>query len=142
MERLTIPARFSLEASCEMGRHKSSLRELGWSAGNSPNPWKQGSAKRVVRALDYSSVECDYAKDVVSVSEEVPIADRAWEDRLQQLQHDGAHPLHNDGIITAFATPVHPLSLRLTYAPPMDTIPFIGSCLDQLRVGKFTVITA
>ena len=42
-----------------MGRHRSTLRDLGWSAGNSPNPWKHGSAKRVVRALDYGSIEAD-----------------------------------------------------------------------------------
>ena len=39
-----------------MGRHRSSLRDLGWGVSNSPNPWKQGSAKRVVRALDMSNV--------------------------------------------------------------------------------------
>ncbi|EOD28250.1 hypothetical protein EMIHUDRAFT_254110, partial [Emiliania huxleyi CCMP1516] len=43
----------------QMGRHRSTLRDLGWSAGNSPNPWKHGSAKRVVRALDYGSIEVD-----------------------------------------------------------------------------------
>ena len=35
-----------------MGRHRSSLRDLGWGVSNSPNPWKQGSAKRVVRTKD------------------------------------------------------------------------------------------
>mgnify|MGYP001486044142 CR=1 FL=1 len=42
-----------------MGRHRSSLRDLGWGVSNSPNPWKQGSAKRVVRTLDYSNAEVD-----------------------------------------------------------------------------------
>lgn len=40
-----------------MGRHRSTLRELGWGISNSPNPFKQGSAKRVVRTLDYSAAE-------------------------------------------------------------------------------------
>ncbi|KAL3893845.1 MAG: hypothetical protein SGPRY_013978, partial [Prymnesium sp.] len=76
----------------EMGRHKSTLRDLGWSACNSPNPWKQGSAKRVVRTLDYSHVEVDPAKD--RAPPEAPVqADRDWEDRLQQLQHDGRQQL-------------------------------------------------
>jgi chromosome segregation ATPase len=44
-----------------MGRHRSTLRELGWGLSNSPNPWKQGSAKRVVRTLDYSAAEVDEA---------------------------------------------------------------------------------
>ena len=72
-----------------MGRHKSSLRELGWAANNSPNPWKQGSAKRVVRTLDYSNVDCESTKERTVVEPAAP-ADRAWEDRLQQLQQDGA----------------------------------------------------
>ena len=33
------------------GRHRSSLRDLGLSGANSPNPYKHGSAKRVVRVL-------------------------------------------------------------------------------------------
>ncbi len=40
-----------------MGRHRSTLKELGLGANNSPNPWKHGSAKRVVRALDYGTAE-------------------------------------------------------------------------------------
>ena len=39
------------------GRHRSSLRDLGLSGANSPNPYKHGSAKRVVRVLDYSGSE-------------------------------------------------------------------------------------
>jgi hypothetical protein len=42
-----------------MGRHRSSLRDLGWGVSNSPNPWKQGSAKRVVRGIDFSNVQED-----------------------------------------------------------------------------------
>ncbi|KAL1507667.1 hypothetical protein AB1Y20_007283 [Prymnesium parvum] len=84
-----------------MGRHKSSLRELGWSAANSsPNPWKQGSAKRVVRTLDYSNVECEPVRVTKETSAPAPApapamqpTDRAWEDRLQQLQHDGRQQL-------------------------------------------------
>ena len=38
-----------------MGRHRSTLASLT----NSPNPWKHGSAKRVVRALDYSNVDVE-----------------------------------------------------------------------------------
>ena len=49
-----------------MGRHKSSLRELGWAASNSPNPWKHGSAKRVVRTLDYSNIECEAPKENIA----------------------------------------------------------------------------
>ena len=76
--------------STEMGRHKSSLRELGWGVSNSPNPWKQGSAKRVVRTLDYSNVECEAEKEIrPAVAEPAVPTDRAWEDRLQQLQQDG-----------------------------------------------------
>lgn len=40
-----------------MGRHRGAFRDLGWGVSNSPNPWKQGSAKRVVRALDLSNVQ-------------------------------------------------------------------------------------
>ena len=72
-----------------MGRHKSSLRELGWGVSNSPNPWKQGSAKRVVRTLDYSNVDCEVEKEIRPTVAEPAVPDRAWEDRLQQLQHDG-----------------------------------------------------
>ena len=49
-----------------MGRHRSTLRELGWGVSNSPNPWKQGSAKRVVRTLDYSQAELDDLTALVS----------------------------------------------------------------------------
>ena len=65
-----------------MGRHRSTLRELGWGVSNSPNPWKQGSAKRVVRTLDYSQAEIDEP-----VTE--PIANQENE-KLNQLQQDGA----------------------------------------------------
>ena len=42
-----------------MGRHRSTLRDLGWGVSNSPNPWKQGTAKRVVRTLDYGGIEVE-----------------------------------------------------------------------------------
>ena len=69
-----------------MGRHRSTLRELGWGVSNSPNPWKQGSAKRVVRTLDYSQAELDEpaAVDAAAASANV-------DDKLAQLQQDGAH---------------------------------------------------
>eukprot|EP00962_Isochrysis_galbana_P057456 scaffold29823_cov129-Isochrysis_galbana.AAC.5 len=50
-----------------MGRHRSTLRDLGWATSNSPNPWKLGSAKRIVRALDYGSID---------VEEQGPCVDR------------------------------------------------------------------
>ena len=68
-----------------MGRHRSSLRDLGWGISNSPNPWKQGSAKRVVRALDYSNVHEDAAEAVPAP------AIHAWEGGQEndpRLQHD------------------------------------------------------
>ena len=74
-----------------MGRHRSTLRDLGWNASNSPNPWKQGSAKRVVRTLDYSNVEVDEVSHVEPPA--AAPAERNWEDRMQQLQSDGATSL-------------------------------------------------
>ena len=76
-----------------MGRHRSTLRELGWGASNSPNPWKQGSAKRVVRTLDYSNVdiEADAAAEAAMAPDPSGRGEpeHAWEDRLQALQQDG-----------------------------------------------------
>ena len=77
-------------AASSMGRHRSTLRELGWGVSNSPNPWKQGSAKRVVRTLDYSNVEVDDPPKEEEPAQPDAQADRGWDDRLQQLQHDGA----------------------------------------------------
>ena len=68
-----------------MGRHRSTLRELGWGVSNSPNPWKQGSAKRVVRTLDYSQADMDEPPPAAA---EPPPAER--DEKLQQLQQDGA----------------------------------------------------
>lgn len=82
-----------------MGRHRSTLRDLGWSSSNSPNPWKQGSAKRVVRALDYSTVENEEARN----AEAAASGDRSWENRMQQLQHDGALLLHTQPLIPSQA---------------------------------------
>lgn len=89
-----------------MGRHRSTLRDLGWGTSNSPNPWKQGSAKRVVRTLDYSQAEVD---DALPVPEEVlvPAEDPRpaagftaafeqtanFDERLNQLQQDGRQQL-------------------------------------------------
>ena len=81
-----------------MGRHRSSLRDLGWGVSNSPNPWKQGSAKRVVRTLDYSQAELD------EPTTELPSALEAQQaaggglkleldDKLAQLQQDGRQQL-------------------------------------------------
>jgi len=42
---------------------------MGWGASNSPNPWKHGSAKRVVRALDYGPIDVEEQKPV-----EAPLA--------------------------------------------------------------------
>ena len=75
-----------------MGRHRSSLRDLGWNVSNSPNPWKQGSAKRVVRTLDYSAAEV--VDDVPTEPLAEPhtaagLQDYHFDDRLQQLQQDG-----------------------------------------------------
>ena len=76
-----------------MGRHRSSLRDLGWGVSNSPNPWKQGSAKRVVRTLDYSQAELD----VENVADPHAAGANPLDDKLSQLQQDGArahtHPL-------------------------------------------------
>ena len=61
------------------------MRDLGWGISNSPNPWKQGSAKRVVRALDYSNVHEDAAEAAPA-----PAA-QAWEGGQEndpRLQHD------------------------------------------------------
>ena len=72
-----------------MGRHRSTLRELGWGVSNSPNPWKQGSAKRVVRTLDYSQAEIEDpppAAEPPTASNNPPPLD----DKLNQLQQDGA----------------------------------------------------
>ena len=75
-----------------MGRHRSTLRELGWGAtNNSPNPWKQGSAKRVVRTLDYSQAEIDEPGAIEAPSGS---ADNELEDKLAQLQHDGTATPH------------------------------------------------
>ncbi|KOO32391.1 fha domain containing protein [Chrysochromulina tobinii] len=89
-----------------MGRHRSTLRDLGWGTSNSPNPWKQGSAKRVVRTLDYSQAEVD---DALPVPEEVLVPAEAprpaagltaafeqtanFDERLNQLQQDGRQQL-------------------------------------------------
>lgn len=73
-----------------MGRHRSTMRELGWGASNSPNPWKQGSAKRVVRTLDYSNVEVDGSENQAPAGADAAGGGGAWEDRLTQLQTDGA----------------------------------------------------
>ena len=76
-----------------MGRHRSTLRELGWGVSNaSPNPWKQGSAKRVVRTLDYSNAEVD---EQTIAPAEVPAGGSAHEldDKLAQLQQDGRQQL-------------------------------------------------
>lgn len=70
-----------------MGRHRSTLRELGWGISNSPNPWKQGSAKRVVRTLDYSQAELD--------DEQAPAVEAvggSTDDKVAQLQQDGTQP--------------------------------------------------
>ena len=74
-----------------MGRHRSTLRELGWGVSNSPNPWKQGSAKRVVRTLDYSAAEVDDPP----VAEPLPDSQQAGglDDKLAQMQHDGRQQL-------------------------------------------------
>ena len=74
-----------------MGRHRSTLRELGWGVSNSPNPWKQGSAKRVVRTLDYSAAEVDDPP----VAEPLPDSQQAagLDDKLAQMQHDGRQQL-------------------------------------------------
>lgn len=69
-----------------MGRHRSTLRELGWGVSNSPNPWKQGSAKRVVRTLDYSQAELD--EPAAAPAPAAAAAD--IDERLTQLQQDGA----------------------------------------------------
>ena len=61
------------------------MRDLGWGISNSPNPWKQGSAKRVVRALDYSNVHEDAAEVAPAP------AVQAWEGGQEndpRLQHD------------------------------------------------------
>jgi len=76
-----------------MGRHRSTLRDLGWAANNSPNPWKQGSAKRVVRALDYSNVELDEPPIKSAPAPAPPAQPSRFEDRLQQLQQDGSKKL-------------------------------------------------
>ncbi|EOD12931.1 hypothetical protein EMIHUDRAFT_213184 [Emiliania huxleyi CCMP1516] len=80
-----------------MGRHRSTLRDLGWSAGNSPNPWKHGSAKRVVRALDYGSIEVDaYAHSAPDDARGGRLLDRIFEQ-----ESDGAGrqppPLEREG---------------------------------------------
>ena len=73
-----------------MGRHRSTLRDLGWGASNSPNPWKQGSAKRVVRALDYSNIELDEpGQSAPPAAHPPPAAQPAAADRMQRLQQDG-----------------------------------------------------
>ena len=75
-----------------MGRHRSSLRDLGWNVNNSPNPWKQGSAKRVVRTLDYSAADVvdDVPTEPLVESHAAPgLQDYHFDDRLQQLQQDG-----------------------------------------------------
>ena len=70
--------------SVEMGRHRSTLRELGWGVSNSPNPWKQGSAKRVVRTLDYSQAEViDESASAAQSINPNPVDDKA-----NQLQQD------------------------------------------------------
>ena len=61
------------------------MRDLGWGISNSPNPWKQGSAKRVVRALDYSNVHEDAAEAAPAPTVQ------AWEGGQEndpRLQHD------------------------------------------------------
>ena len=73
-----------------MGRHRSTLRELGWGASNSPNPWKQGSAKRVVRTLDYSQAEDDAAVDKAADAHGAGAQESTFDDRLHQLQQDGS----------------------------------------------------
>jgi hypothetical protein len=40
------------------GRYRSRLR-IGWGISNSPNPWKQGSAKLAVRKLEFTQAELD-----------------------------------------------------------------------------------
>jgi hypothetical protein len=77
-----------------MGRHRSTLRDLGWGVSNSPNPWKQGSAKRVVRTLDYSQAELDEVtvEPVAEPSAAAAPEGAPLDDRLQQLHQDGAPP--------------------------------------------------
>ena len=72
-----------------MGRHRSTLRELGWGASNSPNPWKQGSAKRVVRTLDYSAAELDDDENTVLPSS-MPQPAAEQQPQQQQQQQPGA----------------------------------------------------
>ena len=67
-----------------MGRHRSTLRELGWGVSNSPNPWKQGSAKRVVRTLDYSQAEVVDESSSAAQS----INPNPMDEKANQLQQD------------------------------------------------------
>ena len=67
------------------------LRELGWGVSNSPNPWKHGSAKRVVRTLDYSQAEIDEPASE-PVTEVLPAA-APLGDKLERLQQDGREQL-------------------------------------------------
>ena len=82
-----------------MGRHRSTLRELGWGISNSPNPWKQGSAKRVVRTLDYSAADIDEpVPELPSNVEAAAVASQqqaagGLDDKLAQLQQDGRQQL-------------------------------------------------
>ena len=79
-----------------MGRHRSTLRDLGWGVSNSPNPWKQGSAKRVVRTLDYSQADMDEVPlEVAGESRNAGAAapESTFDDRLHQLQQDGRQQL-------------------------------------------------
>lgn len=73
-----------------MGRHRSTLRDLGWGASNSPNPWKQGSAKRVVRTLDYSQAELDDVAVEPAAEPRAAQQENTFDERLHQLQQDGA----------------------------------------------------
>ena len=76
-----------------MGRHRTAMGNLGWDARNSPNPWKQGSAKRVVRTLDYSAAEIeDVPTEPLMEARNAPsgLQEPHLDDRLQQLQQDGA----------------------------------------------------
>jgi len=76
-----------------MGRHRSTLRDLGWGASNSPNPWKQGSAKRVVRTLDYSQAELDDVAVEPAAEPRAAQQENTFDERLHQLQQDGRHQL-------------------------------------------------
>lgn len=79
-----------------MGRHRSTLRDLGWAASNSPNPWKQGSAKRVVRTLDFQAEadECAPASSAANHGGE-PAKETCVDDRINHIQQDGEQLLHS-----------------------------------------------